>query len=110
MSIQIETQGDILILRPMGRLDSANSPELENILKEHLDKGTQRLIFDFSSLDYISSAGLRVVLLGGKRIRSVSGKMALVGLRDATHDVFEMSGFLNLFPVVETIDEGIATV
>ena len=110
MNLEQEHRDDILILRPVGRLDSSSSPELERVLSEQLAAGTQRLVFDFSALDYISSAGLRVVLLAGKKLRVSRGKLALVGLQDMVREVFDMSGFLALFTVTTTLDEGIGQV
>ncbi|MBS7777606.1 STAS domain-containing protein [Acidovorax sp. CCYZU-2555] len=110
MNIETEHRDDILILRPLGRLDSSNSPELEQLLSEHLDAGCQRLVLDFSGLSYISSAGLRVVLLAGKKLRASKGKIVLTSLQDMVRDVFDMSGFLTLFAVADTLDEGVAKV
>ena len=110
MRLEKQTIGDVLVIQPIGRLDSTSSPELERLLIESLDAGTKRLLFDFSSLDYISSAGLRVVLLAGKRLRPVQGKMALVGMRDVVQEVFEMSGFLSLFAVANTVEDGVTKV
>ncbi|MNL88983.1 putative anti-sigma factor antagonist BtrV [compost metagenome] len=70
----------------------------------------QRLVFDLSSLDYISSAGLRVILLAGKRLRASKGKLVLVGLQTMVREVFDMSGFLSLFAITATLDEGVAKV
>jgi len=106
--MDVSTQGDVTLVRPAGRLDSANAPDLERQLTERLDQGAQRLLFDFSTLDYISSAGLRVVLLAGKRLRASQGKLVLVGLGELVREVFEMSGFLTLFEVHATVDEGLA--
>ncbi len=110
MNLEQERRDDILILRPRGRLDSSSSPELERVVTEQLETGTQRVVFDFSALDYISSAGLRVVLLAGKKLRSSKGKLVLVGLSDMVREVFDMSGFLTLFAVTNTLDEGLAKV
>ncbi|WP_263768604.1 STAS domain-containing protein [Propionivibrio soli] len=110
MRLEKRSIDDILVVQPIGRLDSTSSPELERVLVENLDAGTKRLLFDFSSLDYISSAGLRVVLLAGKRLRPVQGKMALVGMRDVVREVFEMSGFLSLFAVADTVEDGVTKV
>lgn len=110
MTLEQSQQGDILILRPVGRLDSTSAPELERVVVEHLDKGARRLVFDLSDMDYISSAGLRVILLAGKRLRTAQGKLVLVGLRELVREVFEMSGFLTLFAVGATLDEGLAKV
>lgn len=108
MNLEQERREDMLVLRPRGRLDSSSSPEMERIISEQLDAGIQRLVLDFTSLDYISSAGLRVVLLAGKKLRATKGKMVLVGLQDMVREVFEMSGFLTLFAVAPTLEEGIA--
>lgn len=110
MNLEQERREDILILRPRGRLDSSSSPELERLLTEQLDAGSQRLVLDFSDLEYISSAGLRVVLLAGKKLRASKGKMVLASLQDMVREVFDMSGFLALFAVVDTLDEGLAQV
>ncbi|MEG1767079.1 MAG: STAS domain-containing protein [Comamonas sp.] len=110
MNLDQEQRGDILIVRPGGRLDSSSSPELERLLTEQLDNGCTRLVLDFSRLEYISSAGLRVVLLAGKKLRASQGRMVLVGLQDMVREVFDMSGFLTLFAVTDTLDEGIAKV
>ncbi|MCD2512854.1 STAS domain-containing protein [Comamonas endophytica] len=110
MHIEQERRDDILILRPRGRLDSSSSPEFERLLVEQLDAGIQRLALDFSGLDYISSAGLRVVLLAGKKLRASKGRMVLAAMQPMVHEVFDMSGFLTLFAVADTLDEGLARV
>ena len=96
MNLEQELRNDILILRPRGRLDSSSSPELERVVTEQLDSGIQRLVFDLSGLDYISSAGLRVVLLAGKKLRTSKGKLVLVGLRDMVREIVreELQGAL----------------
>lgn len=108
MILKQQTQDDILILRPVGRLDSNSSPELERAVLDHLEKGCKRMVFDLSDMEYVSSAGLRVILLAGKKLRASQGKLVLVGLREMVSEVFAMSGFLTLFAVTKTLDEGIA--
>lgn len=110
MNLSQETRGDIAILRPVGRLDSMSSPELESTVLERLQGGCNRLVFDLADMDYVSSAGLRVILLAGKKLRANQGKMALSGMRDDVRDVFQMSGFLSLFAVESTLDDALARV
>lgn len=110
MQLELRTLDDVLVLHLAGRLDSTSSPELEKVVNEQLAAGVQRLVFDLSELAYVSSAGLRVILLAGKKLRASKGKLVLVGLRDVVREVFEMSGFLMLFNVAETLDEGLAKV
>ncbi|MES2480719.1 MAG: STAS domain-containing protein [Pseudomonadota bacterium] len=110
MNLDHEIRGDVAILRPVGRLDSATSPELERSVIECLDAGCKRLVFDLAAMDYVSSAGLRVILVAGKKLRATQGKLVLSGMREAVRDVFEMSGFLNLFAVTTDLDDAIAKV
>lgn len=110
MNLEQETRGDIAILRPIGRLDSATSPELERTVLERLEAGCNRLVFDLGDMDYVSSAGLRVILLAGKKLRASHGKLVLAGMRDVVRDVFEMSGFLSLFAVTPDLDDALQEV
>ena len=108
MSPQQETRGEVTIFKPAGRLDSASSVGLEQAVLERLQAGGKRLVFDLSGVDYISSAGLRVILLAGKKLQPVQGAVVLCGLRDEGRGVFEMSGFLNLFPVASDLEQALA--
>jgi anti-sigma B factor antagonist/stage II sporulation protein AA (anti-sigma F factor antagonist) len=108
MTLEQQARGDITILRPVGRLDSASSPELELAILERLDGGCRRLVFDLADMDYVSSAGLRVILLAGKKLRASQGKLVIAGMRDMVREVFEMSGFLTLFAVAPSVDDAIA--
>jgi anti-anti-sigma factor len=107
MTLDQETRNGIEIIRIKGRLDSATSPELERLVLERLETPCERMVLDLTDLDYVSSAGLRVILLAGKQLRARHGKLVLVGLRDVVRDVFEMSGFLALFPVTATMAEAL---
>lgn len=107
MVLNQQTIDDCLILRPVGRLDNSSSPTLEQAVLERIDAGATRIVFDFSDMDYISSAGLRVVLIAGKRLRSSGGLLALSGMRELVREVFEVSGFIGLFPCAATCDEAL---
>lgn len=110
MILEQTTQDDVLVLRPVGRLDSNSSPELERAVLEHLEKGCKRMVFDLSGMDYVSSAGLRVILLAGKKLRATQGKLALSGMHELVAEVFTMSGFLAFFAVTETVGEAVKKV
>jgi anti-anti-sigma factor len=110
MILEQVIRDDIVILRPKGRVDSTNSGEIERVALELLEAGNKRFIYDLSDMDYISSAGLRVILLTGKKLRACDGKMVLVGMHDLVKDVFEMSGFLTLFAAAKTLDDGLTKI
>ncbi|MFK8252755.1 STAS domain-containing protein [Ancylobacter terrae] len=93
-----------LVVTPVRRLDSASSPAFEEEINARLAGGARDLVIDFSGVDYISSAGLRVILVAGKKLKAAGGRLALAGLRDNCREVFEISGFVALFPVFDTVE------
>lgn len=80
-----------------GRLDTITSPELEKALKEHLDD-LSSLVLDFAALEYISSAGLRV-LLSTQKIMSRQGEMKLVNVNETIMEIFEVTGFSDILTI-----------
>jgi stage II sporulation protein AA (anti-sigma F factor antagonist) len=88
------------ILAPIGRLDSNNSAAFEEEAMKHLRTTTSGIIFDFTELTYVSSAGLRVVLLAAKRVKQAGGQFVLCGLSEPIREVFKVSGFLTILTVV----------
>lgn len=97
-----------LIIAPSGRIDTATSPEFDRLLSSVIDRGDVQLIIDLADLQYISSTGLSVFLSAAKKIKASGGRMALAGLNSRIRLVFEMSGFLRLFPVFPTVEAAIA--
>ena len=108
MFVHHETHDAMQVFRPVGRLDSATSGELEALLVEQLDAGCNGIVLDLADLDYISSAGLRVILMTGKRLRAAGGRLVLARMRDSVRDLFEMSGFLGLFPLADSVEQALA--
>ena len=92
-----EQKEDALLITLEGRLDTTTSPELEKELKENLD-GVENLILDFEKLEYISSAGLRV-LLSAQKVMSRQGEMKLIHVREEVKEIFEVTGFLDFLTV-----------
>lgn len=100
-------QGQVLVIAPQGRLDSTTAPAFEKQLLEHL-AGQSNLILDFSGLDFISSAGLRVLLLAAKRIGRDDGRFLLCEVSPPVLEVLEISGFLGMIEVVGSRGEALA--
>ncbi|MGA3302732.1 MAG: STAS domain-containing protein [Methylovirgula sp.] len=90
---------DICEVRPKGRLDSASGPAFEKDLLGRIESGRLRMLLNFGELQYISSAGLRIVLLAAKKMKSAGGKMALCSLNPQIAEVFEISGFSNILDI-----------
>lgn len=97
MVIQKTKYGSALTLALEGRLETTTAPELEAVLKEELD-GLTALIFDFSKLEYISSAGLRVILAAQKAM-SKQGSMKVVNVNDIITEIFEITGFSEILTI-----------
>ena len=95
MNIEVAEERDqeVLVLLPVGRLDSANSGAFEAIVMKHINNGEQRLIIDFSRLDFISSSGLRVALLATRALRASDGRIVLCSMKRHIDEVFRISGF-----------------
>ena len=82
-----------------GRVDSASAGDMEKALQPLFCEAGQRAIVDLSALDYISSAGLRVVLMAAKRAKQTQGRLMLCSLPPPVREVFEISGFLKIIDV-----------
>ena len=108
MTIPSEMSGDVLIVSPKGQLNSTNAAAAEAELVQHVAQGTRRVALDFSQLDYISSAGLRVVLVLAKRLKQAEGKLVLFGLQPHVREVFEISGFLAILTVNDPREQALA--
>ena len=110
MQINETRHGGAVVVAPSGRIDSTTSSALEAHLQGLSRTGDHRIVIDFSGVDYISSAGLRVMLSLAKRTKEAHGGLALTGLGDSVHQVFELAGFLPLFVVEATNDAAVAKV
>ena len=97
MTISKQQNGNILNIALEGRLDTMTAPELEAELKKSLD-GAESLILDFSKLDYISSAGLRV-LLSAHKVMSAKGGMKVTHVNEIVQEVFEVTGFADILTI-----------
>ncbi len=95
----VETDG-IQLINLSGRLDSATSNVFESSLQKLFENQGNLVTINFSGLDYISSAGLRVILMVAKRAKQAKGRLVLFGLQPHVKEVFEISGFLKILEVV----------
>jgi len=108
MQITDEQAGDVTVVAIAGRVDSTTSSALDVHLTNLGQGGRYHVVVDFSGVDYISSAGLRVMLALAKRTKQTQGRLALCGLNDAVRQVFSLAGFLPLFTVETTRELALA--
>lgn len=97
MTIEKTTENEKVTLTVSGRLDTTTAPELEAALDEVLEN-TKELIFNLENLEYISSAGLRVILKAQKSMNT-KGSMNLTGVNDSIIEVFDITGFLDILTI-----------
>ena len=102
METREHTEGDWTVLGITGRVDSHTAPELDAAFRKILDQGAVRLILDMSDIQYLSSAGLRVLLATLKQVRSSSGDLQLRSPKGDVKAVLVLSGFSDLFTVIDT--------
>ena len=110
MEISKKKEDGVVIISVNGRLDAVSSPDFDLELGKLLDDGEASLVFDLNELDYISSAGLRSFLMITKKLKATSGKIALASLKDIVKQVFEVSGFNQIIPIFDSLDEALSSV
>ena len=98
MTIKKELKGKELAVALEGRLDTITAPELETELKASLD-GVEKLTLDFTKLEYISSAGLRVLLSTQKRMKT-QGEMVVSNVNETIMEIFKVTGFNDILTIV----------
>lgn len=108
MEINEYTTDNVAVLEPTGRIDSSTSKAFEDRILGLIDQGSRAVIVDFSKLDYISSAGLRVLLMAAKKVKAAQGSLALAAMSPPIMEVFQVSGFSAIFTITETRDEAVA--
>lgn len=108
MDVREEQIGGVTVVQVRGRLDSATSPMLGERLTAMLGAAKARVMVDFNQIEYISSAGFRVLLQAAKRADQNAAKLVLCGVSGKVRQLFDLGGFLDLFTIVGSRDEGIA--
>ena len=99
MEIVKNVEANKVVFAVQGNLDTVTSPDLQNELNA-LDASINDITFDFSKLDYISSAGLRVMLTANKKMVAIGGKMVIANSNPSVKEVFDMTGFSDIFTMV----------
>lgn len=97
MNVVKKLDGDKFELKVEGRLDTTTAPELDEEIKAAIDD-VKELVFDFSALDYISSAGLRV-LLSAQKIMNKQGVMKVTNVNETIMEIFEVTGFSDILTI-----------
>lgn len=107
----VRTQtGDVVVVKLAGRLDGSNYHTAEESFADVLADEPPRMAIDLSELEYVSSAGLRVLLTVAKRVQQANGKVAVFGLNGGVRAVFSISGFDTVFSIQRDLEAAVAAV
>lgn len=108
MEIEFNKIENVTVLKLKGRADISNASKLENMCKKILEQNAKDIIIDGTQLEFISSAGLRVLLKLAKEVKKRQGRLATAHVNDLVRNIFEISGFVELFPIYDSVTEGIS--
>lgn len=108
MDISGSRRGLSFVVKVSGRMDAVSAPQFEEKCVQWIEAGETHLVVDMGGLEYVSSAGLRSILAVGRKLRSGGGSLIFCNLRGMVHEVFEISGFVSIFPVHNTLETALA--
>jgi anti-anti-sigma factor len=113
MDLSQKRFADTVVLAPAGRIDQGSSEDFKSALRPHLERcaaGLDQLVLDLSGVDYISSAGLRVLMLARKQAKAQGGTLVVAGLESVVREIFEISRFTLVFDIFATVREALARI
>ncbi len=99
MDFNVDELGDVKAVRISGNLDTQASPVAQEQLIQLIDNGSTKILIDFENLNYISSSGLRMLLVAVKKLKSAGGEMRICNANKMVQEVFEVSGFSDILSV-----------
>lgn len=104
MTVTSSSGPKALVLRVSGRLDATTAARFEEACRASIGPEVRNVVLDFAGVEYLSSAGVRAVLVLGKTVQGAGGTLVFSGLRGAAGTILEMSGFSKLFPVSKSVE------
>ncbi len=111
MTFEDGVMPEAVVVSASGRVDALSSGLLEGHCKQLMaTHGRKSLVLDLEGVEYMSSAGLRAILSLGKQAEAGGGRLALCGVRGTVHEIFEIAGFLSLFPIADSMEQALKKV
>lgn len=107
--VTITQDGSTLVIALTGRLDHQTCHACETEIIQRVKPGISVMILDLRNLTYVASLGLRLILLLAKRVKQSGGRLVVCGLQPHVREVFEVSGFLSLFPICDTPEQALTS-
>ncbi len=107
MTISVKTTNDVKVLHCEGELDTQTSPDAQNQLKQLIEEGARKILVNFEQLEYISSAGVAVLLAAAKQLKAVDGELRVCGLNEVVKEVFEILCLMTILKVFGSESEAL---
>ncbi len=107
MLMSVKTANDVKVLDFEGKLDTQTSPDAQSELTRLVEDGARKILVDFDKLEYVSSAGLRVLLATAKQLKAENGELRICCLNELVKEVFDISGFITIFKVFASVSEAL---
>lgn len=109
MEIKVSKQNGVTVVTVTGSIDALTAAEVTAFLNTQIEQGENQLVLDFSPVDYVSSAGLRVILGALKETRSQGGDLRLAGAQPGVSKLLQMSGFNTILKIYPEVDTAVAS-
>lgn len=106
MKIRIDKKNDVVVISPEGSIDSKTAGDAQSQIMNHVVE-TDKIVLLFTKVDFVSSAGLRLLLMIYRQIKSKNGKVILVDVSDEIKEVMEMTGFINFFDFSDNLNDAL---
>ncbi len=110
MEITKRKEKNAVVVSVKGRMDAVSSAEFEKELDASMADGENIFVIDFGELDYISSAGVRSILIAANKLKAKKGYLSLCALKDLVEEVFEISGFSSIIPIYDSVESALAQI
>lgn len=113
MELNVDRYADVLVISTGGRIDYQNAEEFKSALMPHIENcraGGDQVVLDLSALEYVSSAGLRVLMIAAKESKARNGKLLAVALQPVVREIFEISRFNLVFEIFNSVRDALAKI
>jgi len=108
MELQSHEENGVVVIKMLGKLDTNTTPSAEDSISTLYDDGTTKMLINFVELDYISSAGLRLLLATARKLKAAGGELRVCSLNAVVREVFDISGFASILNVFASEADGLA--
>ena len=110
MEFQVKKESNATVVTITGRMDAVSAPQYETSVNQLINAGDTVIVIDFDGLEYISSAGLRALLVTAKLLKGKGGQLRFAHIKGTVREVFEISGFCSIFQIDESVADSLAKI